>query len=387
MTVVSRFCYRSPTRPLFVAGLIFLILITWKFLVAQPDANALMMHSKAEKTWSERKRIQPEQPHLHVPLQSPVKSDESRKRLVNKLPEVEDLGGADKQEKKDDSSSKSDKVIQGETQDGGREQPAPVSKQSFISITKDSNYNKIDKTKNEDVVLEKGVTIEGTQLKIHKGTSADESVQMDKKRDENVEKQTISSQQKNQSKTQNANKKIKLEENDINERTPSKKNKERHGVKSSITTAINHAGVDASNDRDLPSNGNVIPVLTTATLITQNKNENIATQDNLPIGKYNILLTLVKMSPNSQLAKSMKKFLKSVCRHTSVTFTLHAVVDDIGKTIVKEYFQTSTGLCKETQVIIHNVNEVVGQLKPLTHFLQVFFHSIFLFFPVQFIVV
>ncbi|KAK3740952.1 hypothetical protein QZH41_017790 [Actinostola sp. cb2023] len=384
VTVVSRFCYRSPTRPLFVAGLIFLILITWKFLVTQPDAHALMMHSKPDKTWlSGRKQVRPQQ--LHAPLQSPV--NDARKRLVNKLPDREDLEEPDKRENVDDSGGKLEREVEGETQDGGRNinLPAPNAKQTELYFNSNSKKKESSRKEgNRELVIEKGglnegKTAEGNSNKRSKGNGIlnvdrkQEQMEVDINQSEHSNekrkgKQTIASGKRGQSEDLIGSEREEMLDNRFKE--GGGKNKEEKQTSGSI----NHVASHPSGERERSSPSNINLNTKHKTLVNQIKTKNTAEYD-FPVGQYNILLTLVKMSPNSPLSQSMNKFLKSVCRHTSIKLTVHAVVDDIGKMVVEEFFKGATGLCKETQVVIHDVNKLIDQLKPLTKVLQGFFSS------------
>lgn len=346
--MLSRFCYRSPTRPFFVAGLIFLILITWKFLVAQPEANALIMHSKSDKSF--KKQARPHQ--LHAPLQSPVKKDEERKRFVNKLPDSEDTVEPDIRDKQDDSGVKADKEIEGETQDGGIVGPAQNSKQ--LHSTDHINFKKLKQTKNQGLVVQKGATTKEKGLNIH-----EKQTSMVDNQSDNINDSKHPAEETSKTKSENKN----GSEKDLKE-TMNKGSVLKHEKQVITTSSINQVinSLDTKKVKDSHSNNDMLP---TNLINTDTKNPNY------PIGEYNILLTLVKMSPNSPLAKSMKKFLKSVCRYTSIKLTLHAVVDDLGKIPIEDFFKTATGLCAQTQVVFHDVNKVVGQLKSLTKLLQV----------------
>ncbi|XP_031570277.1 xyloside xylosyltransferase 1-like [Actinia tenebrosa] len=319
VTIVSRFCYRSPTRPLFVAALIFLILITWKFLIAQPDANALMMHSKHGIVSDGGPKQQVQSVHdLHVPLQSPVKKQESRKRLVNKLDNL-DKGKESEHEGKvyDDEENAIDEKQNGVDKATAKQRQKQVKKNLFETdklkskLTKDQIYDEKEKA-----IDDKDEEQETKALK----------------KDNEETKGNIQSSSRT-SKT-----------NDISTQLPSD-SKTLQTLKSTETIAINP------------------------------KSTNITKPEDFPVGEYNILLTLVNMAPSSDLATGMRKCLKSICRHSSIKITVHVVVDDIGEMVVQDFFKTMKGKCRESEVVYHNVGSLTRQLQPITKVLQESFSS------------
>lgn len=290
-------------------------MITWKFLIAQPDANALMMHSKnrlVSGEWPIKQQVQ-----VHRPLQSPVKKQESRNRLVNKL-DITDKGKKSEHEGKvyDDEDNAVDEkrsdVVEAKEQRQKLKQELFETDKLKSRIKEEKIYDEIEKD-------------------IDKIDENQESKATEKEGEETIEN------------LQN----------------------------SSITARKSSTTNDLSNQ--LPSDGGIQQTLkSTATIPIKPKSTNITEPEDFPVGKYNILLTLVNMSPNSNLATGMKKCLKSICRHSSIKLTIHVVVDNIGKMVVQNFFKTMIGKCRESEVVYHEVGSLTRQLQPITKVLQVY---------------
>ena len=86
----------------------------------------------------------------------------------------------------------------------------------------------------------------------------------------------------------------------------------------------------------------------------------------------NILMPFVKAGMSSPLARSFRRCIHSICKHTSVSLTFNIVVDKVGKLTTEDTFKVANATCRRSFTVrYYDADEVADKVKAVTKLLQV----------------